>query len=143
VHHVDFTEPYDADLSRRILAAGQGWASRSRSMPFALPRAAPGNGGRGQSPGARWADVVGMTGMPEAVLARELELPYAAINVIANHAAGRGDSVNGIHFESLEHVLHDAMGPCGASSNAWSAARTTAHRWACRSEYCVNRFCRA
>ena len=55
------------------------------------------------------ADLVGMTGMPEAVLARELELPYAAINVIANHAAGRGDSVNGIHFESLEHVLHDAM----------------------------------
>jgi 5'-methylthioadenosine phosphorylase len=58
-----------------------------------------------------------MTGMPEAVLARELELPYAAINVIANHAAGRGDSVNGIHFESLEHVLHDAMGRCGASSS--------------------------
>ena len=56
------------------------------------------------------ADVVGMTGMPEAVLARELDLPYAAINVVANHAAGRGDSVNGIHFESLEHVLHEAMG---------------------------------
>jgi 5'-methylthioadenosine phosphorylase len=37
-------------------------------------------------------------------------LPYAAINVVANHAAGRGSSVNGIHFESLEHVLHEAMG---------------------------------
>ena len=56
------------------------------------------------------ADVVGMTGMPEAILARELGLRYAAINVVANHAAGRGSSVNGIHFESLEHVLHEAMG---------------------------------
>ena len=51
-----------------------------------------------------------MTGMPEAVLARELDVPYAAINVIANHAAGRGDSAQGIHFESLEVVLQGAMG---------------------------------
>ena len=51
-----------------------------------------------------------MTGMPEAALARELGLPYAAINVVANHAAGRGSSTNGIHFESLEPVLQSAMG---------------------------------
>lgn len=51
------------------------------------------------------ADIVGMTGMPEAVLARELGLPYAAISVVANHAAGRGDSANGIHFESLSNTF--------------------------------------
>jgi 5'-methylthioadenosine phosphorylase len=56
------------------------------------------------------ADRVGMTGMPEAVLARELGVPYAAINVVANHAAGRGSSANGIRFESLDEVLHGAMG---------------------------------
>ena len=50
-----------------------------------------------------------MTGMPEAVLARELGLPYAAISVVANHAAGRGSSANGIRFESLEGVLQEAM----------------------------------
>ena len=38
------------------------------------------------------ATLVGMTGMPEAVLARELDLPYVAIAVVVNHAAGRGDS---------------------------------------------------
>ena len=38
------------------------------------------------------ATLVGMTGMPEAALARELDLPYAAIAVVVNHAAGRGDS---------------------------------------------------
>ena len=51
-----------------------------------------------------------MTGMPEAVLARELGIPYAAISVVANHAAGRGSSANGIRFESLEAVLQEAMG---------------------------------
>ena len=38
-------------------------------------------------------DVVGMTGMPEAALARELEIEYAAITVVVNHAAGRGPGV--------------------------------------------------
>jgi 5'-methylthioadenosine phosphorylase len=56
------------------------------------------------------ADLVGMTGMPEAALARELGLSYAAINVVANHAAGRGSSEHGIHFESLDVVLQGAMG---------------------------------
>ena len=36
-------------------------------------------------------DVVGMTGMPEAGLARELGLPYAAVCLSVNRAAGRGD----------------------------------------------------
>ena len=55
------------------------------------------------------ADIVGMTGMPEAGLARELEMPYAALCVVSNWAAGRADSVHGIKFESLEAVLHLAM----------------------------------
>ena len=36
-------------------------------------------------------DLVGMTGMPEAALARELDLAYANISVIANWGAGLGD----------------------------------------------------
>ncbi len=36
-------------------------------------------------------DVVGMTGMPEASLARELHLPYAAVCMVVNPAAGLGD----------------------------------------------------
>jgi 5'-methylthioadenosine phosphorylase len=47
--------------------------------------------------------------MPEASLARELGLPYAAINVVANHAAGRAASAQGIHFECVEQVLRNAM----------------------------------
>ena len=112
VTHVDFTEPYDGELRRRILAAGQQLsidikvdAVYAATQGPRLETAAEVN--RLERDGA---DVVGMTGMPEAILARELGLPYAAINVVANHAAGRGSSVNGIHFESLEPVLHGAMG---------------------------------
>ena len=50
-----------------------------------------------------------MTGMPEAALARELELPYAALTVVANHAAGKGDSKNAIDLEAIGAVLDAAM----------------------------------
>ena len=112
VTHVDFTEPYDQDLRCRIRAAGEalGIAMKDGGVYAAtqgprLESAAEIN--RLERDGC---DLVGMTGMPEAALARELGLPYAAISVVANHAAGRGSSANGIRFESLEHVLQDAMG---------------------------------
>jgi 5'-methylthioadenosine phosphorylase len=112
VTHIDFTEPYDRELGRRIREAGEqlgvemkvGGVYAATQGPR-LETAAEIN--RLERDGA---DLVGMTGMPEAALARELGLPYAAINVIANHAAGRGSSANGIHFESLEVVLQEAMG---------------------------------
>lgn len=55
------------------------------------------------------ADMVGMTGMPEAYLAREIGLCYAAIAVSVNWAAGRGDSAAGISAERIETTLHDVM----------------------------------
>jgi 5'-methylthioadenosine phosphorylase len=55
------------------------------------------------------ADIVGMTGMPEAALAREMGMPYAALCAVSNWAAGRADSAHGIKFDSLEAVLHLAM----------------------------------
>jgi 5'-methylthioadenosine phosphorylase len=56
------------------------------------------------------ADIVGMTGMPEAGLAREVELAYAAIAVVVNHAAGRGASARGIEMQRIEEVLEETMG---------------------------------
>ncbi len=55
------------------------------------------------------ATMVGMTGMPEAVLARELGLCYATIAVVANYAAGRGTSQHAISFEEIDVVLKQAM----------------------------------
>lgn len=111
VRHIDFTDPYDEALRQRIIAAAAGagvtlkvGAVYAATQGPRLETSAEIN--RLERDGA---DVVGMTGMPEAVLARELDLPYAAINVVANHAAGRGSSEKGIHFEGLEPVLQPAM----------------------------------
>jgi 5'-methylthioadenosine phosphorylase len=111
VVHVDFTEPYAAevrkmllDVARRIGEPVTDGAVYATTQGPRLETAAEIN--RMQGAGA---DIVGMTGMPEAGLARELDLPYAALCVVANWAAGRADSLHGIKFEDLESVLHEAM----------------------------------
>jgi 5'-methylthioadenosine phosphorylase len=48
--------------------------------------------------------------MPEAALAREAGLEYAAIAVVANHAAGRGESAHGVELKRIEAVLEQTMG---------------------------------
>ncbi len=111
VHHIDFTDPYDQGLRQRILEAAvrageaitDGGVYATTQGPR-LETAAEIN--RLERDGA---DLVGMTGMPEAALARELGLPYAAINVVANYAAGRAASEHGIRFDSIERVLHESM----------------------------------
>ncbi len=55
------------------------------------------------------ADMIGMTGMPETVLAMELELRYACIAVVTNYAAGRGDSARGINMEQVNASANAAM----------------------------------
>jgi 5'-methylthioadenosine phosphorylase len=111
VTHIDFTEPYSRPLGEEILAAAKacgeavkvGAVYASTQGPR-LETAAEIN--RLARDGA---DIVGMTGMPEAVLARELALDYAAIGVVANFAAGRGDSAQRIALDQIEAVLGAAM----------------------------------
>ncbi len=112
VTHIDFTQPYSAALRARILAAaktcGEAIAERGVYAATQGPRlesAAEIN--RLERDGA---EVVGMTGMPEASLAREAGLEYAAIAVVANHAAGRGESAQAIPLARIEAVLEQAMG---------------------------------
>ena len=91
--HVDFTEPFTASLREQLLAAantagvschdGGVYAATQgpRLETAAEIRRLAGDG----------ADFVGMTAMPEAVIAREAGLEYACIALVVNHAAGRGD----------------------------------------------------
>lgn len=112
VEHVDFTEPYDAALRRRLRQAAAAigvpvgdFAVYAATQGPRLETAAEID--RLERDGA---DVVGMTGMPEAVLARELALPYAAVNVVANYAAGRGEAVGGgLDMEAIHAVLRESM----------------------------------
>ena len=112
VTHIDFTEPYDQALRKKLIDAARsaGIAVYDSAVYAAtqgprLETAAEIN--RLERDGV---DVVGMTGMPEAALARELGVPYAAISVVSNFAAGRADSRDGISFESIQGVLHESMG---------------------------------
>lgn len=90
LQHIDFTDPYDAGLRTALLAAavsvGVPCATSAvlavvqgpRLETAAEIRRLAGDG----------CDLVGMTGMPEAALARELALPYAALCMTVNAAAG-------------------------------------------------------
>ncbi|MBS0336034.1 MAG: S-methyl-5'-thioinosine phosphorylase [Proteobacteria bacterium] len=111
VTHIDFTEPFSASLRARILAAartgGEAVADGGVYAATQGPRletAAEIN--RLERDGAC---LVGMTAMPEAALARELGLEYATLAVVANHAAGRGDSAHSISLDKIEVVLENAM----------------------------------
>ena len=52
-------------------------------------------------------DMVGMTGMPEASLARELEIEYASLALSVNWAAGMSDAA--ITLEDIHEVLEGGM----------------------------------
>lgn len=90
LRHIDFSWPYAEPLRGEILAAGQRAGETLKDG---------GIYGCTQGPRletaaeiARMArdgcHLVGMTGMPEAVLARELEIPYACLALVVNPAAG-------------------------------------------------------
>lgn len=112
VTHIDFTHPYDEGLRQRILAAAR---SAGETVLDGGVYAAT-QGPRLESAAEidrlerDGADMVGMTGMPEAALARELALDYAAIAVVVNHAAGRGESKDGIALNRIEAMLRDTIG---------------------------------
>lgn len=93
VNHIDFTHPYSAHLRERLINA-----LISAGLPF------QGQGIYGCTQGPRLetaaeiqrlirdgCDLVGMTAMPEAALARELGIEYAALCLVVNWAAGLAD----------------------------------------------------
>jgi len=103
VVHVDFTRPYDEQL-RTVM--------NSSAVELNLPVVSRGTYGAVQGPRLETAaeikrleadgcDIVGMTGMPEAVLARELGINYACCAVVVNWAAGKGS-----HEDTLIDVIN-------------------------------------
>lgn len=111
VVHVDFTRPYSSPVRAALVAAAQvagipafdggvygavnGPRLETAAEVDALDRAG--------------ATMVGMTGMPETGLARELGIAYAALAVSVNFAAGRGDSGEQISLEQIKSTLGPAM----------------------------------
>lgn len=93
VTHIDFTYPYSQQLRRRLIQAAKKARLEIRK-----------SGIYGCTQGPRLessaeikrmerdgCDLVGMTGMPEAALAKELNINYATLAVVANWAAGKSE----------------------------------------------------
>jgi 5'-methylthioadenosine phosphorylase len=112
VNHIDFTEPYTESLRKVLLQA----AADAKEKVFDGSVYAATQGPRLETAAEidrlerDGAELVGMTGMPEAVLAREVSLEYAAIAVVANYAAGRADSAHAIPLDKIGAILDEAMG---------------------------------
>ncbi len=109
VTHIDFTYPYCEELRQKLIQAARHAGLDAREG---------GTYGTMQGPRLETAaeimrlerdgcDMVGMTGMPEAALARELDLRYAACAVVANWAAGK--SGGKITMEDIQHQLTGGM----------------------------------
>ncbi|MCU0972026.1 MAG: S-methyl-5'-thioinosine phosphorylase [Gammaproteobacteria bacterium] len=93
VTHIDFTEPYCDEVRQALVGAGRRGG---------IELVVGGTYAATQGPRLETAqeirrierdggDIVGMTGMPEAALAREVGLCYACCAVVVNRAAGKGE----------------------------------------------------
>lgn len=111
VNHIDFTEPFSAPLRKRLVQA----AAACKEKVFDGGVYAATQGPRLETAAEidrlerDGADLVGMTGMPEAALAREVSLEYATIAVVANYAAGRVDSAHAVPLDKIGAILEEAM----------------------------------
>lgn len=109
VVHIDFTEPFCESLRQSIINSANESSIRiinqgtyAATQGPRLETAAEIN--RLENDGCQ---LVGMTMMPEAALARELELCYASISVVANLAAGRGEE--DLTMDVIEKNLNNGM----------------------------------
>ena len=110
VVHIDFTAPYSESLRQQFInAANTNNIDVHPNGTYAVtqgPRletAAEIN--RYEKDGC---DIVGMTSMPEASLARELEMEYACCSLVVNWAAGKTDEI--ITMEIIENNLKEGIG---------------------------------
>lgn len=105
VLHVDFGDPYTPALRTELLAAAR--AAGVAVVDGGCYGATQGPRLETKAEIARMrrdgCDLVGMTGMPEAGLARELGLDYACLAIVANWAAGAGPDADEVI--TLQDVL--------------------------------------
>lgn len=95
VVHVDMTEPYDPRLRQILLESADELGIPVQDTGVYAAFEGPRFETRAEIRMARamGATVVGMTGVPEVVLAKERGLPYASICLVANPAAGLGPEI--------------------------------------------------
>ena len=109
VVHIDFTDPYCPNIRSRLLQAagmqGLGMVDGGTYAATQGPRLeTAAEIRRIERDGG---DIVGMTGAPEAALAREIGLCYAPLTLVVNPAAGK--SAEAITMQAINDVMHEGM----------------------------------
>lgn len=109
VTHIDFTEPYYPALRQHLLQAARQLGLRAREACTYAATQGPRleTAAEIRKLARDGCDIVGMTGMPEAALARELDLHYATCAVVANWAAGK--VAEEITMATIAHNLLSGM----------------------------------
>lgn len=107
--HIDFTHPFEGPLRNRLLdasrLAGHEVVDGGCHAVTQGPRLE--TAAEVSKLASEGCDIVGMTAMPEAALAREAGLDYASLCVVANAGAGMEDGP--ITEDDIHHVLQGAM----------------------------------
>ena len=116
--HVDFTEPYSAALRGSLLIAASkaGVALHDGGVYGATQGPRLESAAEIQRMQRDGCELVGMTGMPEAALARELDLEYAALCLVVNLAAGRGGAIT---VEAMRKVSAQGMSAIANIIGEW------------------------
>lgn len=111
LQHIDFTQPFHGALRSRLLQAGaaSGEALHDGGVYGATQGPRLETAAEIDRMARDGADVVGMTAMPEAVLAREMGIDYAMLCVVVNAAAGRGANADGVSMAEITAVAEAAM----------------------------------
>jgi purine nucleoside phosphorylase len=93
LEHIEFTEPLAERLRRELCAAAEhsGIAVHDGGVLAVTQGPRLESSAEVNRLERDGADYIGMTAMPEASLARELEIEYACLSLIVNYAAGRGE----------------------------------------------------
>jgi 5'-methylthioadenosine phosphorylase/5'-methylthioinosine phosphorylase len=109
VTHIDFSYPYTPKLRELLItaAANAGIEIASTATYGCTQGPRLETGAEIKRMKQDGCDLVGMTAMPEAALAKELDIEYAAISVVANWAAGITEGE--ITMAEIEHNLHTGM----------------------------------
>ncbi len=114
IHHIDFTFPYDATLRQQLIEAAKKCKTQNANIVYR----SKGVYGCTQGPRLETAaeirrmrtdgcDIVGMTAMPEGMLARERDLPYAGISVTVNAGAGINDLA--VKIDEIQAAMDEGM----------------------------------
>lgn len=109
IQHIDFTQPYSEPVRSRLNAALEARGERYYQAGVYACTQGPRleTAAEVRRLGREGATIVGMTGMPEAALARELGLDYAALCLVVNRAAGL--DVEPLSFEAIVAQLREGM----------------------------------